>query len=94
MISCLAPSFLPSTCVLELTYQCNHTCLFCSCPWEAPDSKFIKYAELTLQDWKNITSSLARKGITSFAFSGGEPLLFNGIFELIQHISYLNYGEL
>ena len=26
---------LPSTAVLELTYRCNHECIFCSCPWYA-----------------------------------------------------------
>ncbi|HEY3444957.1 MAG TPA: hypothetical protein VGK67_01285 [Myxococcales bacterium] len=32
----LAASFLPRTAVLEMTYRCNHVCLFCSCPWSAP----------------------------------------------------------
>ena len=33
----LAPSFLPATAVLEMTYRCSHACLFCSCPWFADD---------------------------------------------------------
>ena len=33
----LAPSFLPATAVLEMTYRCNHRCMFCSCPWEDPE---------------------------------------------------------
>ena len=26
---------------LELTYRCNHQCIFCSCPWES-DEKYRK----------------------------------------------------
>lgn len=55
--SILAPSFLPSTVVIELTYNCNHICLFCSCPWEKPNSQFQKYPELQTNDWKKVSVS-------------------------------------
>ena len=45
----LAPSFLPATAVLEMTYRCNHACLFCSCPWYAgaiPEDPEMPVAEL------------------------------------------------
>ncbi len=89
-ISVLAPSFLPATAVLEITYKCNHNCLFCSCPWEAPKSKFTKEKELSIEEWKNIISILMEKGIVNIAFSGGEPLMKKGLEELIEFASNLN----
>ena len=43
---------LPRVLAVELTYRCNHKCLFCSCPWE--DQPKLKEAELSTTDWKNI----------------------------------------
>jgi len=48
----LAPSFLPNAAVLEMTYQCNHQCLFCSCPWFAADGSFDTKEELSTDAWK------------------------------------------
>lgn len=39
---------LPPVAALELTYRCNHQCLFCSCPWEAEED--YKNAELSLDE--------------------------------------------
>jgi len=89
MQSILAPSFLPATVVIETTYKCNHLCLFCSCPWEAPNSKFSKNEELSIEEWKNILRVLTEKGILNIAFSGGEPLLKNGFDQLIEFASTL-----
>ncbi|MFH0896109.1 MAG: radical SAM protein, partial [Bacteroidota bacterium] len=80
----LAPSFLPSTAVLEMTYLCNHKCLFCSCPWENKNGKFEIRKELTTEEWKQLIAKLCSMGITSFAFTGGEPLLRKDIFEIIK----------
>jgi radical SAM protein with 4Fe4S-binding SPASM domain len=87
--SILAPSFLPATAVIETTYKCNHQCLFCSCPWEAPESKFVKHKELSIDKWKKIIKTLVEKGVLNIAFSGGEPLMKKGIEELIEFTSKL-----
>jgi len=71
----VAPSFLPSTAVLELTYACNHTCLFCSCPWEAPDTTVPREREMTTAEWTEAIHTLAAMGCSNIAFTGGEPLL-------------------
>ncbi len=71
----LAPSFLPATAALELTYQCNHTCLFCSCPWEAPNTRFKRDEELSADEWISVISKLTSMGVCNIAFTGGEPLL-------------------
>jgi radical SAM protein with 4Fe4S-binding SPASM domain len=85
----LAPSFLPTTAVLEMTYRCNHRCVFCSCPWEDPNGSFTKFEELSIDAWKDVLQKLATMGVCHFAFTGGEPLLKEGLFDLIQYASTL-----
>lgn len=77
-----APSILPATAVLEISYECNHNCLFCSCPWYA-DPAFIE-PEIAIEEWKDLIKTYAAAGVTSFAFTGGEPLLKDGIVELLE----------
>ncbi len=77
----LAPSFLPSTAVLELTWNCDHACLFCSCPWHA--DAFPMEPELSIDAWKSVITTLCSMGVTSLAFTGGEPLLKKGWEELV-----------
>lgn len=79
----LAPSFLPATCVMEMTYKCNHKCLFCSCPWEAKND-FQKRKELTTQEWKDCIRLMTEKGVCNIAFTGGEALLRKDIKEIIE----------
>ena len=66
---------LPRNAVLEVTYQCNHRCLFCSCPWYAPEGKYPKGEELDLQAWKEVVDRLYDKGVEVFSISGGEAYL-------------------
>lgn len=87
--SILAPSFLPISAVLEMTYHCNHQCLFCSCPWEAPESSFVRNQEMSIDQWKQSMEKLVEMGVISFSFTGGEPLLKKGIFEIIEFASQL-----
>ena len=77
---------LPSSAVLELTYQCNHHCLFCSCPWYVPNSTYLKQRELNLQEWKEVVDRLYAEGVRSFSISGGEALLKDGMPELVEYI--------
>lgn len=80
----LAASFLPRTAVLELTYRCNHACLFCSCPWFAPDARFEVLPELSPDQWKDAIAALCRMGVTELCFTGGEPLLKEGFFDIVR----------
>lgn len=80
----LAASFLPTSAVLEMTYACNHACLFCSCPWFAPDGRFPRHAEMDIAWWKKTIAKLCAMGVTQLAFTGGEPLLKDGVTELIE----------
>ena len=80
----LAPSFLPTTAVLEMTYRCNHRCLFCSCPWEAPGKALARQSELTPAEWKAIIRRLCEMGVCDLVFTGGEALLKEDIFEIMR----------
>lgn len=82
-----AISFLPTTAVLEVTYECNHQCIFCSCPWERANGRFTIEPEMTLTQWKTVVSQLCDLGVSNIAFTGGEPLLKEGIFELLNFAS-------
>lgn len=75
---------LPKVAALELTYQCNHRCLFCSCPWEN-DNSYCK-TELTYSEWTEAIDILMHYGVTSFTLTGGEPLLRNDIRKIIDFI--------
>lgn len=80
----LAPSFLPTTGVLEMTYRCNHACLFCSCPWFAEGNGFDVRAEMTVAEWQALIRRLCTMGVSNLAFTGGEPLLKEGLAEIID----------
>lgn len=80
-----APSFLPTTAVLELTYACNHRCVFCSCPWENPSGSFPRRPEMPIGWWRQLTTRLAAMGVVNLAFTGGEPLLKVGLLGLLDH---------
>lgn len=77
---------LPKIAVLELTYQCNHRCFFCSCPWEYV-SKY-KDKELTTEEWKKVIDTLVEHGVSQVTITGGEPLLRQDLQELIRYIKY------
>jgi MoaA/NifB/PqqE/SkfB family radical SAM enzyme len=64
-----------------MTYNCNHACKFCSCPWLRHSRLYER--ELSIDEWKRIINNLADWGIDSLSFTGGEPLLKTGLQDLI-----------
>lgn len=77
---------LPQSAVLELTYRCNHHCLFCSCPWDAPGSTYPKQKELGLNEWMEVVDRLYAEGVNTFSISGGEALMKAEMPELLEYI--------
>lgn len=77
---------LPSSVVLELTYKCNHRCIFCSCPWDAPNSKYPKSQEMCLEEWKAAIDKLYKKGVRTFSISGGEAILKDCMPEIVEYV--------
>lgn len=64
---------LPEILTAELTYRCNHKCLFCSCPWEKQPE--MKEKELSLAEWKEIFAKVKEHGVRQITFTGGEATL-------------------
>ena len=77
---------LPKSVALELTYRCNHRCIFCSCPWDAPNSSYPRGEELSTLEWKKAVDILYAEGVMSFSLSGGEVLLKDGFDTILRHI--------
>ena len=77
-------SGLPPLAVLELTYRCNHACLFCSCPWEA-DAAY-RGEELSAADWERAVDNLMAGGTWAFTLTGGEPLMREDLKEIAEMI--------
>lgn len=75
---------MPEVAALELTYRCNHKCLFCSCPWEADQT--LKKDELTLAEWREVIEQLMSHGVSAFTLTGGEPLMREELREIIDFI--------
>lgn len=82
-----AISFLPDTAVLEVTGKCNHSCLFCSCPWFAPAESIPR--DLSTDEWKDIILEFSQNGVFRFSFSGGECTLRSDFQELLRFASQL-----
>ena len=77
---------LPYSVVLELTYRCNHRCVFCSCPWDAPDSEYPKGEELDFEQWEKAIDKLYEIGVSVFSLSGGEATLKDCMPQIVEHI--------
>lgn len=82
-------TMFPKSVVLELTYKCNHKCLFCSCPWET--NGYSKGKELSYEEWKQAIDILYSLGIEYFSISGGEALLKDCLPQILEYIR--NKGE-
>ena len=85
----LAPSFLPTTAVLEVTGRCNHACLFCSCPWYRAGGVYETGPELTTREWKGVLDKLCSMGVVNVAFTGGEAMMRDDLRELMEHAAGL-----
>ncbi|MBP7633628.1 radical SAM protein [Candidatus Ozemobacteraceae bacterium] len=77
---------VPKTAVLELTFQCNHQCVFCSVPWDNPAGEYPRDDEMTAADWIACIDALAAHGVTGIALSGGEPFLKEGFDAVLDHL--------
>ena len=85
--------YIPDSVVLELTYRCNHRCLFCSCPWEAETvdaPKYEKGEELQFEDWIKVLDKLHLLGVKNVSISGGEALLKDCLIDLLDYIRHKN----
>jgi len=79
---------LPVGAAFELTYKCNLECLHCYARRDnnAPEK------ELTFAEWISVLEQLAHAGVLNLRVSGGEALIRNDFFEILQHARNLNFA--
>lgn len=64
---------------IMLTRQCNLSCKYCN------TVKDDNGKHLNVSQWKKIIDKFIRFGHLQFVFTGGEPLLYKGVYELIDY---------
>ena len=58
-------SGIPDSAILELTFNCNHSCLFCYAPWLEEPSLYGR--ELSIPEWIEVAELLIRRGVRRYA---------------------------
>lgn len=80
----------PQSVSFTLTNRCNLRCRMCG-QWS--DEGYVRADPkspadvLTLADWKRLADEVAAHGVGGVLLRGGEPFLFPGIVELLDHIA-------
>ncbi|MBQ8299617.1 MAG: radical SAM protein [Clostridia bacterium] len=69
---------------LELTRGCNLKCKHC-----LNNSGISEKNQINFEGWYSLITQLADAGIQEIRFTGGEPLIFDGIYDLMKHASEL-----
>ena len=67
---------------LILTRRCNIDCSYCKIKDNSGRKK-----ELTKEKWKKIIDKFVQNKHMHFIFTGGEPLLYKGVYELVDYTS-------
>lgn len=81
---------LPPVAACELTYRCNHRCIFCSCPWES--DAIAKGHEMTTDEWRQTFRIIHAHGTHIASFSGGEPTVRPNLLDIIDAASAEGMG--
>ena len=71
----------PYTLVAELTHRCPLACPYCSNPLDLAR----RSDELPESVWKEVLSDAQELGIVQVHFTGGEPLLYEGLASLVAY---------
>ena len=81
--SCLLQA--PREVAIELTRRCNLHCPFCYVSKFAPTGR----PDLPTSAWLAFLDELAEAKVLEIAFTGGEPLLYPGLRDLVRHVAAL-----
>ena len=68
----------PKRVIVEITDRCNFNCIHCFA--NKNDS------ELKISSWKKIFDNICKEKIQSITITGGEPLLYKDLFQLLKII--------
>src|SRR5262249_11408533 len=76
---------------VSITDRCNYKCVYCRTGELGP-----QYPELGIEEYLRLIKLFVRLGIEKVRLTGGEPLLRNGLIELIEELAKLRTlsGEL
>lgn len=74
---------MPIAMTFAVTYRCQCNCVHCSAGNHIKKNE----EELTTQEAKQLIDDAEKLGVTIIAFTGGEPLLREDIYELISHVN-------
>ena len=69
----------PLALLAELTHRCPLRCTYCS----NPVALVARDVEMSASDWSRVIREAAALGVLQMHLSGGEPLLFEGIYTLV-----------
>jgi len=72
---------------LFIEYRCNHRCIFCSA-----GNIMSRDVHLTLRQAVDILGHYRKQGYDFVNFTGGEPLLFEGIHLLLDYAKSIGFG--
>ena len=69
---------------ISVTDRCNYRCVYCRTGNEG-----AQYSELSIEDYLRIARIFVGLGIRKVRLTGGEPLLRNGLIELVRKLAKL-----
>lgn len=72
---------------IEPTTICNLNCPFCFGPKVEK-----RETEIDLQIWKDALLKFRNKGVENIVISGGEPLIYHRIVELVKYLKLINFN--
>ncbi len=78
----LCPHPFPVAMTFAITYRCQCKCVHCSAGRHAKKGN----SELSTEEAKQLIDDSQKLGVTIIAFTGGEPLVREDIYELIAHV--------
>lgn len=87
----LEPTHLvaPSSCTIYITDLCPKECLHCI---TRSSPRLSTVGEYGIEEWNEILERLRAWGVITLIFTGGEPLLKKGIFEILERASSLKFN--
>ncbi len=75
------PLFPPRNVTLTINYLCNQHCIMCG----IKNLEFNKEYEIKVEEIKSIIDEMVELDIPDLVLTGGEPFLYEGIFEAIDY---------
>lgn len=78
------------SCYIHITQHCNLNCPMCY----SKDEMRNKFVDLPLDTWKENINNIRNAGFERLVFSGGEPLIYPHIKEVLEYCSTLKFHEI